>query len=123
MSRKKSTIISISLTVFLVSSILFLPAQVSAAVPVADFAGDPLQGAAPLTVDFVNLSTGEPTSFLWSFGDGSTSTVSDPSHTYTEGGNFTVSLTSTNADGSNTETKTSFVSAIRSDFTVSDDRR
>lgn len=53
---------------------------------------DPMPaGCAPYTVSFNNTSQG--TSFIWDFGDGtSTSSVSNPSHTYTNGGEYTVSL-------------------------------
>ncbi|MBN2778744.1 MAG: gliding motility-associated C-terminal domain-containing protein [Bacteroidales bacterium] len=48
-------------------------------------------GCAPYEVDFQNNSQG--TTFLWNFGDGSpNSTEFSPSHTYTEGGEYTVSL-------------------------------
>jgi len=77
--------------------------------PVADFVGDPTSGTAPLTVDFTDLSTGNPTSWSWTFGDGGTSTAQNPSHQYTEAGTYTVSLTATNAYGSDTETKTSYI--------------
>ena len=47
-------------------------------------------------VDFVNTST-LATSYLWDFGDGSTSTATDPTHTYAAAGNYTVTLTATNS--------------------------
>lgn len=63
--------------------------------PVADFSyvGEP-------TVIFTDLSTNSPTSWLWNFGDGGTSTLEDPIHTYTYNGIFNVCLTSTNLGGS-----------------------
>jgi PKD repeat protein len=60
-------------------------------------------------VTFFDNSFNNPTSWLWNFGDGNTSTVQNPSHTYTTTGQFTVSLTATNAFGSNTETKTNYI--------------
>jgi len=45
-----------------------------------------------------------PTSWLWDFGDGSTSTEQNPVHTYESEGSFTVKLTATNSAGSDTET-------------------
>ena len=53
---------------------------------------------APLTTTFTNLSTGA-TSYNWDFGDGNTSTVRNPSHTYTTSGTYTVTLIATNANG------------------------
>ncbi|MEW6072668.1 MAG: PKD domain-containing protein [Planctomycetota bacterium] len=61
--------------------------------PVADFAGGPTSGPAPLTVDFADLSTGTITAWSWSFGDGGTSAAQHPSHTYVAPGTYTVSLT------------------------------
>jgi len=75
----------------------------------ANFSGSPTSGAAPLTVNFTDSSTGSPTSWSWTFGDGGTSTAQNPSHVYSTGGTFTVSLTATNACGSNTNTKTGYV--------------
>jgi len=62
-------------------------------VPVAGFLAQ-LQG---LTVDFVDLSSGE-TSWSWDFGDGQTSTVQNPTHTYAPGV-YTACLTVTNDEG------------------------
>jgi PKD repeat protein len=56
---------------------------------------------AGLTVTFVDNSTGDPTSWLWDFGDGMTSTQENPTHTYAAGGNYVVKLTVSNSAGSN----------------------
>jgi PKD repeat protein len=78
--------------------------------PVAEFSGSPLSGCVPLTVNFTDESTGEIDTWEWNFGDGSPhSYVQNPSHEYTSGGDFTVSLTVTNAYGSDTETKTNYI--------------
>jgi len=77
--------------------------------PTADFSGNPTSGYAPLTVDFTDLSTGSPTSWDWSFGDTGTSTAQNPSHDYTAVGSYTVALTATNAEGSDTETKPDYI--------------
>lgn len=45
----------------------------------------------PVTVNFTNIST-NATSWLWKFGDGSTSTIQNPSHTYSTAGDYTVKL-------------------------------
>ena len=65
--------------------------------PVADFIsfGDP-------DVSFVDLSTGDPDTWYWDFGDGFTSTESDPVHTYLTNGTYTVCLTVSNLAGSDT---------------------
>jgi hypothetical protein len=73
------------------------------AVPVASFTVSPgLDGVAPMTATFTDTSTGSPTSWAWDFGDGTTSTVQNPSHTFTAAGSYTVSLTATNAAGAST---------------------
>jgi len=65
--------------------------------------------SAPATVNFTNATTGGGTMF-WDFGDSTTSTAVSPSHTYTTPGNYTVSLTVTNAAGcSQTLAKTDFI--------------
>jgi PKD repeat protein len=61
------------------------------------------------TVNFTNSSTGG-TSYDWDFGDGNTSTLTDPSHTYTSSGTFTVTLIASNDCYSDTITKTVMVS-------------
>jgi PKD repeat protein len=70
--------------------------------PAADFGGSPTSGNVPLPVTFTDQSSGSPTSWSWAFGDGTTSTVQNPSHTYSGAGRYTVSLTVTNGVGSDT---------------------
>jgi PKD repeat protein len=78
--------------------------------PVANFAGVPTVGVAALPVLFSDLTTGNPTSWSWTFGDGGTSTAQNPSHTYSTPGTFAVSLTADNACGTSTSTKTGYIS-------------
>lgn len=63
--------------------------------PVASFTADTTQGA---TVSFTNTSTGG-VSYLWYFGDGTSSTATDPIHTFTTAGSYTVTLVVTNSLG------------------------
>jgi FOG: PKD repeat len=77
--------------------------------PVALFKASVTSGKAPLTVQFTDRSTGEPTSFLWKFGDGTTSTEQNPNHIYTKRGIFTVTETVKNSAGSNTKVKTRLI--------------
>lgn len=58
-----------------------------------DLIGAPVSGPLPLTVSFTAVPANSPTSWSWDFGDGSTSTLQDPVHTYTASGSYTVSLT------------------------------
>lgn len=86
------------------------------AAPVADFTGTPLSGAPPLSVAFTDTSTNTPTSWAWDFGDGTTSTVQNPTKVYTRPGSYTVALTATNADGSDVETKVAYVGVRQTQF-------
>ncbi len=63
----------------------------------------PTNGFASLVVDFTDNSTGASiTNRLWDFGDGNTGTGTNPSHTYTNAGTFSVSLTIFNLYGTTT---------------------
>ncbi|PKQ67136.1 hypothetical protein BZG01_08535 [Labilibaculum manganireducens] len=62
---------------------------------VANFIADKTESCGPTDVQFTNNSTDGET-YLWDFGDGSTSTEENPLHTYDTAGSFTVSLTATN---------------------------
>ncbi len=93
----------------------------------ADFMGSPLSGEAPLTVQFTDLSTGNPTMWAWDFGDGVTpmsanadvdcssgncgeNWIANPTHTYSKPGTYTVTLTASNQNGgADTEIKQGYV--------------
>ncbi|MFN7990047.1 MAG: PKD domain-containing protein [Thermoanaerobaculia bacterium] len=79
--------------------------------PRAAFATRPGRPAPGQSVSFADLSTGEPSSWLWSFGDGATSTERSPRHVFATAGTRTVTLTATNAGGSSTATKSVEVAA------------
>jgi PKD repeat protein len=84
---------------------------ITVSVIVADFSGSPQTGEAPLTVNFTDLSSGDITitSWAWSFGDGGTSTMQNPSYEYTTPGTYTVSLMVSGPDGSVSETKVNYI--------------
>ena len=63
--------------------------------PVAAFTAAPLSGQAPLEVAFTDTSTGTVETWAWDFGDGATATDQNPTHTYTEVGDFVAKLTVT----------------------------
>jgi len=67
--------------------------------PIADFSVDITNGLAPLTVNFTNFTIGTVTSYSWNFGDGATNSSMNPAHTYTNAGNYTVTLTANGPGG------------------------
>jgi PKD repeat protein len=76
----------------------------------ADFTADPSSGQAPLTVQFTDASTGNPTAWSWNFGDGSpTVATENPTHTFTNAGNFIVTLTVTGAGSATSSTNETIV--------------
>jgi RHS repeat-associated protein len=79
----------------------------------AGFAVTPTAGSIPLTVTFSNLSisSGEIDSCRWNFGDGVTSTLTNPLHVYTQTGSFTVVLTATTGRESDVEVKSDYILA------------
>lgn len=64
----------------------------SVILPIAGFSATPITGYAPLRVTFTDTSTGTPTSWYWDFGDGKTSPLRNPTHTYSKAGNYSVTL-------------------------------
>ena len=80
--------------------------------PVANFTADKTKGASPLTVQFTDTSNNHPTSWLWDFGDGTTSTEQNPLHTYTALGNYIITLIATNSAGSSTLTQNNYINVF-----------
>jgi gliding motility-associated-like protein len=77
--------------------------------PVAGFTASPVTGCAPLAVSFTDQSTGAPTTWQWDLGNGTQSTQQNPTTTYFNPGTYTVTLTVSNASGSNTITRTQYI--------------
>jgi gliding motility-associated-like protein len=96
------------------SKVLSKPQYIKISSPVqADFSNSHTASCtAPFTVNFQNLSTGTGThTYKWNFGDGSSSTLANPAHTYTAQGTYTVTLITLNSSGcSDTIVKTNHVS-------------
>lgn len=79
--------------------------------PTAQMSSNTDTGPAPLAVSFSSAGSSDPDndplSYLWNFGNGQTSTDSNPTHTYTTNGTFTASLTVRDGKGGeNTTSKT-----------------
>jgi hypothetical protein len=75
----------------------------------AAFTASPTLGVQPLRVGFTNTSSGVYTASLWAFGDGVTSTLPSPTHTYTALSVYTVALTVSGPGGSDTEAKAEYI--------------
>ena len=78
---------------------------------IANFVASDTFACAPLAITFTDLSfNGNPNSWLWDFGDGTTSTDQNPVHTYQQDGTYTVSLIVTDALGcEDTLVKTDYI--------------
>ena len=74
-------------------------------VPVSDFGMDTTQGALPFAVQFTDSSEGDILTWMWHFGDGQKSPITNPSHLYETADTFTVSLYVTGPGGEDTEIK------------------
>lgn len=70
-----------------------------------DFTAAPTSGRAPLMVQFFDISNGNPVQWFWDFGDGDTSRVENPIHTYSQGGVYSVQLTVHNGAGESASCK------------------
>ena len=87
--------------------------------PIAAFSASTTTPFIGQTVTFTDASTNSPTSWLWSFipstvtyENGTTAASQNPQVKFTAGGSYTVSLTATNASGSDNETKTNYISVL-----------
>src|SRR5208337_597240 len=84
---------------------------------VASFTQNQTTGPVPLTVMFTDSSTDQPVAWNWNFGDGATTSLQNPVHTYRTSGIYTVRLDATNALGSCGHTSSVSVSSLAASFT------
>lgn len=77
--------------------------------PEVAYSCTPRTGTAPLTITCTDASSNTPTSWAWDFGDGNTSTLQNPEHTYDFAGKFSVNLSVSNAGGSDYEQKLDYI--------------
>ena len=73
--------------------------------PVANFITNVTTGNVPLSVQFTDLSE-NVVEWNWNFGDGNTSPVQNPTHTYYEAGNYTIALKASNENGADSKVST-----------------
>ncbi len=78
-------------------------------VPVANFEGNPTAVMVNDIVTFTDLSIGNIDTWSWDFGDGNISSDQNPTHSYANTGLYTVSLTVSGTEGSDTETKINYI--------------
>ncbi len=78
----------------------------------ADFNANVLTGIVPLDVNFSNQSAGVPSTYLWRFGDGDTSTAVNPSHTYLTAGQYTVTLIVGDSTTTDSIVKVNYIDAL-----------
>jgi PKD repeat protein len=88
--------------------------------PVANFTANKTTGYAPLSVQFTDLSTGNPTSWKWDFETDGTvdDTIPNPFHTYMRHGVYNVTLTVQNVEGSDAEVKLAYITVKERDAGV-----
>ena len=81
------------------------------AAPTASFTANNTAVCVGSTVNFTSTSTGSPTSYSWSFTGGTPtgSSAQNPSVVYNTAGTYTVALTASNGNGSNTSTQTNYI--------------
>ena len=72
--------------------------------PVAKFSLSGYEVPTPTTITFINIST-NASSYLWNFGDGTTSTQFNPTHVYGAAGTYMIKLDATGPGGTNTACK------------------
>ena len=84
--------------------------------PSAAFAVSPVSPTVNKVIQFTDASTGGATSWSWSFGDGAASTAQNPTHAYSAAGNYTVTLTASDAGGTSTASQNVVVSTLPETF-------
>ncbi len=105
-AMKKKCFILYAAVSFILSSFNFSFAQA----PVANFTANNTVGCGFVVVTFTDLSTNSPTSWKWNFGDGTANSImQNPTHVFFNPGVYTITLTATNASGSDIETKISYI--------------
>ena len=86
--------------------------------PVAAYTADPVTGSAPLAVQFSDASSGDVTSYSWSFGDGNTSSARNPNHAYDTPGQYDVTLTVAGPGGTDVHTESRLVTVLGEDLPI-----
>ena len=77
--------------------------------PQADFTSSLTSVTIYEPIQFTDLSLNNPINWLWEFGDGFTSSEKNPTHDYMNFGEFTITLTVSNACGSDVKSLTNYI--------------
>lgn len=104
--------IGITYSTFIALALFCAGCQVNTDNPTANFTANNTEGLAPLQVVFQDLSTpgaSSITAWAWNFGDGVQDTTQNPTHTYSNPGVFTVTLTVTTDIGSDTQKRINYI--------------
>ena len=87
--------------------------------PSADFNFSKFNDCSPV-VNFTDLSTNYPDTWLWNFGNGDTSILQNPSHAFSNSGSHTITLKVSNQAGDDSETKIDFININADDSPIVD---
>lgn len=94
--------------------LLFLAPFVGFAQLSANFTASKTQGCDVLgNVVFTDLSTGNPTSWRWDFGNGNFSNLQNPTVNFSSVGNYNITLTVSNSNGNNSTTKSAYIKVFK----------
>ena len=80
--------------------------------PTANFTSNTSSTCEGNEINFTDLSGGGPTSWMWTFGDGNSSTSQNPTHIYNAAGIYNVTLTASNSEGSDVSTQPSMITVL-----------
>lgn len=81
---------------------------------VANFTANRTAGNAQLPVQFNDTSTGDGINgWSWDFGDNTTESIQNPTHTYSRAGIYNITLTAFNSYGNNTTTRTGYITVLQ----------
>ena len=81
-----------------------------------NFISNQRSGTAPQTIEFKDLSEGDPLTWAWNFGDGSSSMEQNPIHIYENTGTYHVSLTISDGISNRSQIKYSYINLNTSNF-------
>jgi len=105
---KKVLVLTVIMAILVFTALLLASRNLAATEPVdryVEIAAVPMEGCPPLTVEFIGYAAGDVTNWLWRFGDGDSSIVQNPTHTYIDGGVFFVQLWITTPVGPDSSSK------------------